>query len=135
MRRTSRRTCWSSEGLENGHYEALPEAWERQFYIIALGHCEGPDHLARLDLSLKLAEAQKHVMRPELLPMADRPMQQVMRVRSVIERFGRHPHRNADYGRLSSPKRRPISPRAISRTRARSSSRARTPVEAADPRD
>jgi uncharacterized protein (DUF924 family) len=90
-------------GLENGHYEALPEAWERQFYIIALGHCEGPDHLARLDLSLKLAEAQKHVMRPELLPMADRPMQQVMRVRSVIERFGRHPHRNADYGRLSSP--------------------------------
>jgi uncharacterized protein (DUF924 family) len=90
-------------GLENGHYEALPEAWERQFYIIALGHCEGPDHLARLDLSLKLAEAQKDVMRPELLPMADRPVQQVMRVRSVIERFGRHPHRNADYGRLSSP--------------------------------
>jgi hypothetical protein len=59
----------------------LPEAWERQFYIIALGHCEGPDHLARLDLSMELAKAQKDIARPELLPMAERPVQQVTRVR------------------------------------------------------
>lgn len=91
------------EGLANGHYEALKEAWERQFYIIALGHCEGPDHLARMDLAVKLSEAQRDVARPELLAMADRPLQQVTRVRGMIERFGRHPHRNAIYGRLSSP--------------------------------
>jgi len=91
------------EGLQNGHYDALKEALERQFYIIALGHCEGPDHLARLDLALKLSEAQRDVVRPELLSMAERPLQQVARVRGVIERFGRHPHRNAVYGRLSSP--------------------------------
>lgn len=91
------------EGLANGDYEALPEAWERQFYIIALGHCEGPDHLARMDLSLKLAEGQKAITRPELSAMADRPVMQVTRVRRVIERFGRHPHRNEVYGRVSSP--------------------------------
>ena len=84
MRRTSRRTCWFWRGLQNDHYDALKEAWERQFYIIALGHCEGPDHLARLDLALKLSEAQRDVVRPELLAMAERPLQQVARVRGVI---------------------------------------------------
>jgi uncharacterized protein (DUF924 family) len=85
------------EGWRTAITRRCREAWERQFYIIALGHCEGPDHLARLDLSMKLAEAQKDIARPELLPMAERPVQQVKRVsRSVIERFGRHPHRNAD---------------------------------------
>jgi uncharacterized protein (DUF924 family) len=124
------------EGLENGHYEALPEAWERQFYIIALGHCEGPDHLARLDLSLKLAEAQKDIMRPELLPMAERPVQQVQAcARASSNASAAIPIATRIYGRLSSPRRRPISPRAISRIRARSSSRARTPVEAGIVRD
>jgi hypothetical protein len=60
MRRTSRRTCWCWRRLNNGHYEALPEAWERQFYIIALTHCEGPDHLARLELAMKLSGAKGH---------------------------------------------------------------------------
>jgi uncharacterized protein (DUF924 family) len=89
------------EALENGHYDALPHTWERQFYIIALTHCEGPDHLARMDLAIRLSKAQKDIGRPALLPMADRPVEQAVRVRGVIERFGRHPHRNAVYGRVS----------------------------------
>jgi uncharacterized protein (DUF924 family) len=91
------------EALNNGHYEALPEAWERQFYIIALTHCEGPDHLERMELAMKLSVAQKDIARPELLAMAERPVQQTKRVTDIIRRFGRHPHRNAIYGRLSSP--------------------------------
>jgi len=89
------------EGLENGHYEALTETWERQFYIIALCHCEGPDHLARVELALELSLKQKDIARPELLAMSDRPVKQSRRVLEVVRRFGRHPHRNAVYGRLS----------------------------------
>jgi DNA-binding response OmpR family regulator/uncharacterized protein (DUF924 family) len=89
------------EGMSNGHYEALRETWERQFYIIALGHCEGPDHLARLDLAMELGLGLPDIARPPLLPMVERPVQQVQRVRGIIERFGRHPHRNPVYGRLS----------------------------------
>lgn len=92
-----------AQGLSNGHYAALGEAWERQFYIIALTHCEGPDHLARMDLAIDLATHLKDVARPELGPLMDPPAEQEKRVRAVIERFGRHPHRNAIYGRLSTP--------------------------------
>lgn len=91
------------EGIANGHLDALKETWERQFYLIALGHCEGPDHLARLDLAMEIALGLSDIRRPTLWPLADRPVQQMKRVRAVIERFGRHPHRNAIYGRLSSP--------------------------------
>jgi uncharacterized protein (DUF924 family) len=103
MRRTSRRICWCWKGLENGHYEALPEAWERQFYIIALGHCEGPDHLARLDLSLKLAEAQKDIMRPDLMPMADRPCSRSGVCGASSNGSAAIPIATRIYGRLSSP--------------------------------
>lgn len=91
------------EGIENGDYQALEEAWERQFYIIAITHCEGPDHMDRMELALKLSMAQKDIVRPDLLPMAERPVQQSKRVMEVIRRFGRHPHRNPIYGRLSTP--------------------------------
>ena len=90
------------EGVENGHFSALAP-WEKQFYCIALGHCEGPDHLARMDLldtlfGIIIAElpSQLDYLR-DVLPKAPAKM------RSVIERFGRHPHRNAHYGRVSTP--------------------------------
>ncbi len=35
------------EGMDNGHFAALEFVWEKNFYLIAIGHCEGPDHLAR----------------------------------------------------------------------------------------
>ncbi len=91
------------EALENGHYQALEHPWERQFFIIALTHCEGPDHMQRMDLAVELSEAQREIAPESLMPMMDRPVQQALRVRGIIDRFGRHPHRNAIYGRLSSP--------------------------------
>lgn len=92
------------EALENGHFEALPHAWERQFYIIAITHCEGPDHLARMELAMELARAQADLLPPQLAPFAGRAVSQTERVTEVIRRFGRHPHRNPIYGRLSTPR-------------------------------
>ncbi|MBD3679544.1 MAG: DUF924 domain-containing protein [Rhodobacteraceae bacterium] len=91
------------EALENGHYEALKNTWERQFFIVAISHCEGPDHMARMDLCLELSKKQPDIAPESLLPMMDRPVQQAERVRGIIQRFGRHPHRNPIYGRVSSP--------------------------------
>lgn len=91
------------EGLENGHYDALPHMWERQFYIIAISHCEGPDHLARMDLCDKLSRAQAQIAPPHLAPMLPKAIEQSELVRANISRFGRHPHRNAVLGRPSTP--------------------------------
>ncbi len=90
------------EGLENGHVRDV-RPWERLFYIIALGHCEGPDHLARLSLMENLSEDLIADLPPALSKTADRLRSQNAKIRSVIERFGRHPHRNPIYGRVSSP--------------------------------
>lgn len=90
------------EGLDNGHYAALPYTWERQFYIIAITHCEGPDHLARMDRCIALCEQLIDVTLPAQKEFAHLPVEQVKRVRDIIARFGRHPHRNAVYGRVSS---------------------------------
>ena len=52
-----RATTLVLEGLKNGHYEALPNVWEKAFCLIANAHCEGPDHLERLERSMSLAKA------------------------------------------------------------------------------
>src|SRR5690554_3876049 len=44
------------EGLSNGHYAALPTPWYKVVFGLPLGHCEGADHLARIDLLIKLRE-------------------------------------------------------------------------------
>ncbi|MEO1796140.1 MAG: DUF924 family protein [Pseudomonadota bacterium] len=91
------------EGIENGHFEEL-RPWEQVFFCIALGHCEGPDHLARIDLIERLTE--RHIipaMPAALAPFSEQLRAQNARGRSVIERFGRHPHRNGFYGRVSTP--------------------------------
>lgn len=90
-------------GLGNGHYDALRWGWERNFYIIAMTHCEGPDHLARMDRALELAQAIPEFMPPQLRETAKGAEAQVRRVREIIERFGRHPHRNTILGRISTP--------------------------------
>ena len=91
------------EGVENGHFDAL-EPWEKIFFIIALGHCEGPDHLARFDLIDELTEDRIIPELPAHLEyVADQLRSQNARVRGIIERFGRHPHRNPIYGRVSTP--------------------------------
>lgn len=90
------------EGLENGHYHALDKPWERQFYIIAMGHCEGPDHLRRMDLAMDLTRDLNDMLPDSLSKLGEVGLAQAERVRNVIARFGRHPHRNAILGRPSS---------------------------------
>jgi len=91
------------EGIRNGHYQALDRPWQRTFYIIALGHCEGPDHLARFELIESLIPEVEE-MAAGLVPDAVGMLtEQTKRVRGIIEAFGRHPHRNSILGRISTP--------------------------------
>lgn len=90
------------EGVANGHYAALPDMHHKQFYIICISHCEGPDHLERMDKCIRLnedfiacAESAKE------RGFAQQGLDQGHRVRGIIERFGRHPHRNPVLGRIS----------------------------------
>ena len=89
------------EGISNGHFAAL-KPWKKLFCVIALYHCEGPDHLDRMALVDKLTETIIAEMPPQLAHIGDLLRAQNLRGRSVIERFGRHPHRNPHYGRVSS---------------------------------
>jgi uncharacterized protein (DUF924 family) len=89
------------EGIRNGDFSQL-RPWEQMFFVIALGHCEGPDHLDRLDLIDRVTKEIAAGLPPEIAEMAERLCGQNARVRAVIERFGRHPHRNPVYGRVSS---------------------------------
>lgn len=91
------------EGLANGHYEALEGPWHKTFFSLPLGHAEGPDHLARLDRVIALADALWAEAPDVLKPLWDANRQQPRRARSVIARFGRHPHRNAVLDRPSTP--------------------------------
>lgn len=92
----------SIEAIENGQYHAIPNLWERQFYIIAITHCEGPDHLARMDLAIELTKSHIEICPQGFEPMIDLAVEQAERVRNIIAEFGRHPHRNDILGRPSS---------------------------------
>lgn len=89
------------EGVANGHFASV-KPWKKMFYIIALGHCEGPDHLDRLTMLEGLTEVAIAENPPQLAYTADMFRGQNARVRYIIEKFGRHPHRNAHFGRVSS---------------------------------
>ena len=91
------------EGLENGHYAALGTAWEKTFFTMPLGHCEGPDLLARLDRSIALARAVLDEAPAHLKPLYEFSAEQPVLHRKVIAAFGRHPHRNRALGRESTP--------------------------------
>ena len=95
-------TRLAMEGIRNGHFQAVAP-WEKVFYAIALAHCEGPDHLQRLDLMDEISEILICELPNTLAQFGERIRSQNKRGRSVIERFGRHPHRNPVYGRVSSP--------------------------------
>ncbi len=91
------------EAFANGHYDALAHVWEKQFFLIASSHCEGPDLLERSkDLivrSAQLAAEAPEALREMYAGAAKRPML----TKWVAERFGRHPHRNEVLGRISTP--------------------------------
>jgi uncharacterized protein (DUF924 family) len=86
-------------GLERGDDQALKPI-ERVFFYLPLEHSESmadQDHAVRLFTALFQAVPQ---------PVAEQYrgfLTYALRHRSVIERFGRFPHRNAILGRQSSP--------------------------------
>ena len=86
---------------ELDHWAETPRG--RLALLIAISHCEGPDHLQRFDLIDDLSEGIVARLPEQLADMAEMLRSQNARVRGIIERFGRHPHRNPIYGRVSTP--------------------------------
>ncbi len=81
-------------GLEAGHYEALDTPWFKIAYTQPLGHCEGPDHLERIDLLIRLRKQIASAAPDHLQPIYHSLVKQAEDVRQVIAAFGHHPHRN-----------------------------------------
>ncbi len=89
------------EGLSNGHFSAFETPWFQIVYGLPLGHCEGPDHLQRLDQLISLREEVTAAAPIPLRPIYSALVNQARDVRKVIAAFGRHPHRNKILNRRS----------------------------------
>jgi uncharacterized protein (DUF924 family) len=87
------------EGIELGMDRELG-AVERNFFWLPLGHSED---LALHERSVRHAEEEAASAPPRLKPMYEFMVSQAKAARSVIARFGRHPHRNEVLGRTSTP--------------------------------
>ncbi|EBA02367.1 hypothetical protein RB2150_16377 [Rhodobacterales bacterium HTCC2150] len=90
------------EGIQNGDFDELAP-WEQAFFVISISHCEGPDHLERMNMLTELTDRIAQKMPDSIAPMRDGFRDQTARVKKNIELFGRHPHRNAILGRHSTP--------------------------------
>jgi uncharacterized protein (DUF924 family) len=90
-----------NEGLSNGHYSSLATPWFQIVFGLPLGHCEGPDHLQRLDLLINQREDIAAAAPTPLRAIYSTLANQARDVRNVIAAFGRHPHRNAILRRTS----------------------------------
>jgi uncharacterized protein (DUF924 family) len=86
------------EGLANGHYEALASPWPQTFFFLPLGHSEV---LAHQERAVALTRALADAAPPAQRAMLEHSARQARGHRDVIARFGRHPHRNAVLGRVS----------------------------------
>lgn len=84
----------ANKGLSNGDYSSLETPWFQIVFGLPLGHCEGPDHLQRLDLLINLREEVAAAARLSLRPIYSALVNQARDVRKIIFAFGRHPHRN-----------------------------------------
>lgn len=71
------------------------------FFVIAIDHCEGPDHLQRLQAMDAPIEDIIRRLPEHLSGTGPRLRAQHARVTEVIAAFGRHPHRNAVLSRPS----------------------------------
>ena len=91
------------EGFDNGHFDALENVWFKGMYKLPLEHCECDAHLANLDRAIAIAEALVAIAPPQLLRVYEVGARQPKLHREVIARFGRHAHRNAVLGRVSTP--------------------------------
>ncbi len=90
-----------TEGLLSGHYASLETPWFQIVYGLPLGHCEGPDHLQRLDQLINLRQDIAAAAPTHLQPIYSSLVTQARDVRRVIAAFGRHPHRNEILNRKS----------------------------------
>lgn len=95
-------TLLALEGLENGHFDDL-EPWEQTFFVIAISHCEGPDHSKRMTQLNPVIEGIITRLPEPIRQMGDGLRAQHQRVSGIIANFGRHPHRNEVLGRPSTP--------------------------------
>jgi uncharacterized protein (DUF924 family) len=88
-----------SEVLEPRYEDLRP--WEKTFLLIAIGHCEGPQHLDRMDIVLDKSHSVT-AQAPEAIKMSYKIAEDQARLsRDVIASFGRYPHRNVILGRIS----------------------------------
>ena len=85
------------EGIALGMDRELTPV-ERNFFWLPLGHSED---LALHERSVLHAEEEAANSPPHLRAMAEFGVSQAKAARSVIARFGRHPHRNEILGRTS----------------------------------
>lgn len=90
-------------GLENGRFDALENVLFKAVYKLPMEHCEGPDHLAHLDHAIAISEALAGDAPDRLCDLYAMGAGQPKKHSAVIARFGRHPHRNAILGRVSTP--------------------------------
>lgn len=88
-------------GLSNGDYARLETPWSQIVFGLPLGHCEGPDHLQRLDQLIGLREGIATTAPAPLQPIYSGLVSQARDVRKIIAAFGRHPHRNGLLNRKS----------------------------------
>ena len=90
------------DGIANGHFSDL-QPWEKAFFVIAIGHCEGPDHLARMHNLDDVVEGIIEQLPEQLREVGPQFRAQHAKVKQVIQTYGRHPHRNSILSRHSSP--------------------------------
>ena len=88
-------------GLSNGDYSRLETPWFQIVFGLPLGHCEGPDHLQRLDQLIALRQDIAATAPTPLKPIYSGLVSQAGDVRKIIAAFGRHPHRNGVLNRKS----------------------------------
>ena len=86
------------DGLERGQYAQLATVREKTFFVLPLGHSE---QIALLERCVSLCEALVDEAPEDLRKVYEFSASQARGHRDVIARFGRHPHRNAVLGRMS----------------------------------
>jgi uncharacterized protein (DUF924 family) len=91
------------EGLANGDFDRLENVWQKAMFKMPLEHCECAGHLANLDRAVAIAIALADEAPANLRDFYGFGAKQPALHRAVVAAFGRHPHRNAILGRLSTP--------------------------------
>jgi uncharacterized protein (DUF924 family) len=90
------------EGIKIGHFTKLA-AWEMTFFIIAISHCECPNHLERMNALDEVIDEIVTMLPKQLCESGSRLRAQHTRITNIIKNYGRHPHRNDVLSRASTP--------------------------------